>query len=68
LQSLLDQSYLETKKVRLQLDHLSNSNGDRVQFMKDKIEEVVNKEVKLKLNNLAQLSNNPMQLENELFQ
>jgi uncharacterized protein Veg len=41
--------------------------SDKIQFVRDKIDDLVGKEVQLKLNNIAAASGNPMIMEQELF-
>lgn len=46
--------------MKLQLDSVGS---DKIQFVRERIDDLVGKEVQLKLNNIAAASNNPMLME-----
>ncbi len=47
---VVDQYSQENEQLRMQLEQLGN---DKISFVREKIDELVHKEVQLKLNNMA---------------
>lgn len=50
LSNIIEQQNQENEQLRMQLEQL---NQDKITFVREKIDELVNKEVQLKLNNIA---------------
>ena len=49
---IIDHSQIENKKLQVEIETIGG-NGNNNQFVRERIDEVVNKEVQVKLNNLA---------------
>jgi hypothetical protein len=66
LAQLLDYIQMENSNLKVQVE--SSAGGDKVAFVREKIDDLVHKEVQLKLNNIAASTGNPHLMERELYQ
>ena len=50
MQNVVEQQQMENEQIRQQMEQLGN---DKITFVREKIDDLVHKEVQLKLNNIA---------------
>lgn len=62
---MLDYVQMENGNLKVQIE---SAGGDKVAFVREKIDDLVHKEVQLKLNNIAASTGNPHLMERELYQ
>lgn len=64
---MLDYVQMENSNLKVQVESMAAGSADKVSFVRDKIDDLVHKEVQLKLNNIAAATGNPHLMERELY-